>query len=59
MQQYFGISAMVVICSLLGTIVYIGIRKQDKRYSFYVFFGFFGSLFLYDFCNEVLFGISK
>lgn len=45
MQQYFGISAMVVICSLLATIVYIGMRKEEKRYSFYVFSAFLAAYF--------------
>lgn len=45
MQQYFGISAMVVICSLLATIVYIGMRKEEKRYSFYVFSAFLAAYY--------------
>ena len=41
MLQYFGISAMIVICSMLATIVYIGVSKKGIKYSFYIFSAFF------------------
>lgn len=43
MQQYYGIGAVVVICSLLATILYIVMRKEEKKYIFYVFSAFLSS----------------
>lgn len=45
MQQYIGVSAMIVLSSLLATIVYIGIRKKEKSYCFYIFSAFLVSYY--------------
>lgn len=45
MQQYVGIIFMLILCSLLATIEYLMLRKQEKRYCFYIFSFFYACYF--------------
>lgn len=45
MQQHIGIIIMLSVCSLLAAIEYIVLRRQEKRYAFYIFTFFFACYF--------------